>query len=196
MPALALREALINAVCHRDYTQHSASIALAIYDDRLELWNNGKLSSKLKLEDLKKPHQSCPRNEEIATIFYLRGWVEGWGTGTTRMMGYCQNNDTPEPEFEEYSSGFAVVFPFKERMHTDIQKSVKVSTKYEPTFRQLEILEILATWGELSMSDIAKHLVDAPSNRTVQLQLSKLKEAGFVALTKKGKASKWFLMKK
>jgi len=46
---------------------------------RLELWNNGELPPELKIEDLRKPHESYPGNEEIATIFYERGWVEGWG---------------------------------------------------------------------------------------------------------------------
>src|SRR3990167_1788095 len=55
LPVLAVREALINALCHRDYSNRSASIALAIYDDRLEIWNNGTLPDKITLADLKRP---------------------------------------------------------------------------------------------------------------------------------------------
>ena len=55
------------------------------------------------IDDLRIKHGSYPRNEKIATVFYEIGWVEGWGTGTTRMIGYCQKNGTPEPEFTEYS---------------------------------------------------------------------------------------------
>lgn len=54
VPILALREALVNAISHRDYSNRSASVALAIYDDRLEIWNNGELPPELKIEDLKK----------------------------------------------------------------------------------------------------------------------------------------------
>lgn len=112
---LALREALVNAISHRDYANHSATISLSIYDDRLELWNNGVLPPQLSLAALRKRHESYPRNKTTATIFYEQGWVEGWGTGTTRMIGYCQKNDTPEPEFEEYSGGFVVIFRLRSR---------------------------------------------------------------------------------
>ena len=65
---------------------------LAIYDDRLELWNSGTLPSGIQLEDLKIKHGSHPRNKHISTVFYKRGWIESWGTGTLRMIGYCQKN--------------------------------------------------------------------------------------------------------
>jgi ATP-dependent DNA helicase RecG len=51
LPVMAVREAVINAISHRDYTDPSASISFAIFDDRLEVWNNGTLSPKLKLND-------------------------------------------------------------------------------------------------------------------------------------------------
>lgn len=111
MPALALREALINAICHRDYTVYYVAIMLAIYDDRLELWNVGELPKQLKIENIKNPHGSYPRNKNIATTFYRRGWIESWGTGITRMIGFCQKNNTPEPEFTQYSGGFSISYP-------------------------------------------------------------------------------------
>jgi ATP-dependent DNA helicase RecG len=70
LPTLAVREAMVNAVCHRDYRDNSSSISLAIYDDRLEIWNNGTLPPGLKLSDLKKKHESCPRNKLIANVLY------------------------------------------------------------------------------------------------------------------------------
>src|SRR2546423_522238 len=75
---------------HRDYTNRSASISLAIFDDRLELWNNGTLPPQLNIAALRHRHESYPRNKKIAAVFYDQGWVEGWGTGTTRMIGYCR----------------------------------------------------------------------------------------------------------
>ena len=80
VPVLAIREALCNAICHRDYSVHNTSITLAIFDDKMEIWNNGVLTAPLTLEDLKKKHGSYPRNKKIARIFYLRKYVETWGT--------------------------------------------------------------------------------------------------------------------
>ena len=189
VPQLALREALVNAISHRDYTNHSATISLAIYDDRLELWNNGVLPPQLSVSALRKRHESYPRNKTIATIFYEQGWVEGWGTGTTRMIGYCQENDTPEPEFEEHSGGFVVIFRFKEPMGG----GRKISDIEKPTLnkRQEKILEILAGGKSLSVKEIFDQLDDVASLRTVKADLSALKKSLLVEQIGKSRAALW-----
>lgn len=189
VPALAFREALINSISHRDYTNHSASIALAIFDDRLEIWNNGELPPQLKIEDLRKPHQSFPRNEEIASIFYKRGWVEGWGTGTVRMITYCQKNGTPEPEFQEYSGGFSVMFRFKESMGS-IKKPAVVE-KHVLNIRQEKILEVLGGGKALSAQEIFDQLGSISSLRTIKADLAVLKKTGLVEQVGQGRAAIW-----
>lgn len=194
VPALALREALANAIVHRDYTNRSASIALAIFDDRLEIWNNGKLPVQLKIDDLRKPHQSYPRNERIATVFYERGWVEGWGTGTVRMIGYCQKNGTPEPDFQEDSGGLAVTFKFKEPMGRPAEVSTELS--YKLTSRQHEVLNILSGGAKMTLNDISSKLTNPPAPRTLRDDLAHLKSLGIIDLEGRAKTSKWFLTKK
>lgn len=76
LPVLAVREALINALCHCDYSNHSAAISLAIFDERLEIWNHGDLPHGLKVDDLKHIHKSLPRNKLIAKVFYACGFIE------------------------------------------------------------------------------------------------------------------------
>lgn len=190
VPALALREALANAIVHRDYTNRSASIALAIFDDRLEIWNSGKLPAQLKIDDLRKTHHSYPRNEKIATVFYERGWVEGWGTGTVRMIRYCQKNGTPEPEFQENSGGLAVTFRFKEPMGRRVTGAP--ANVYGLTPRQQEILDILALGDKMTVNDILAKLVAPPASRTLREDLNHLKSVGLVDLEGKAKLSKWF----
>lgn len=192
VPPLALREALINSITHRDYANRSASIALAIYDDRLELWNNGVLPPQLTIADLRKKHGSYPRNEKIATVFYEKGWVEGWGTGTTRMIGYCQKNGTPEPEFIEYSGGFAVTFRFKEPMGGIFPKDVS-REENALSERQDKILEILATGKQLSVNEIYDQLDVSGSLRTVKADLSAMKKLGIVEQVGSGKLTLWKL---
>lgn len=114
LPSLAVREALINAICHRDYTNRSTSISLAIFDDRLEIWNIGTLPPQLSIESLKHSHGSYPRNKLIADVFYYRKFIEGWGTGTVKMIKMCQEENLPTPEFLERSGGLCVVFKFRE----------------------------------------------------------------------------------
>lgn len=82
LPVMAVREALINAICHRDYADRATDISLAVFDDRLEIWNSGTLPSQISIEDLRHKHDSVPRNKLIANAFYVRGLIEKWGSGT------------------------------------------------------------------------------------------------------------------
>ena len=191
VPALAIREALINAICHRDYTVQNATISLAIYDDRLEIWNIGELPPELDIESLKIPHDSYPRNQKIANVFYKRGWIENWGTGTLRMIGYCQSNKTPEPEFSQYKSGFSVIFRFKEAMNTAITRVQ--SSNFTP--RQMEILEILKTASALSLKEIMNQLELKPAERTLRKDLSYLKNTGVINSQGQARFTTWYFIK-
>ncbi|MCD5401471.1 hypothetical protein LR013_02595 [candidate division NPL-UPA2 bacterium] len=107
-PLEALREAVINAVCHRDYTIPS-NAEVRIYDDKLIVWSPGKLPLGITIEDLYKPHSSTLRNKGIAGIFYDIGLIEQWGSGIDKMRNACAKAGLPEPQFEEYQ-GFRVIF--------------------------------------------------------------------------------------
>ena len=107
-PLEALREAVINAVCHRDYTVPS-NTEVRIYDDELIVWNPGGLPLGLTVEDLYKPHPSVLRNKGVGGIFYDMGLIEQWGSGIDKMRMACQKAGIPEPKFEEHQ-GFRVIF--------------------------------------------------------------------------------------
>ena len=70
VPAEALREALINALCHRSYDDYRDTISLAIYADRVEISNPGQLPYPLTVENINLPHESKPRNLKIAQVLY------------------------------------------------------------------------------------------------------------------------------
>ena len=107
-PEEALREAIINAVIHRDYI--GAHIQMKIYPDKIILWNDGGLPKGIRVEDLKKNHHSKPRNELLADIFFKAGLIESWGRGTLKITEECKNAGLPEPEFKEEFGGFSVYF--------------------------------------------------------------------------------------
>ena len=107
-PLEALREAVINAVCHRDYTI-SSNVEIRIYDDRLVVWSPGGLPPGITMDDLYKPHSSVLRNKGIAGILYDLGLIERWGSGIDKMRKTCRGAGLPEPVFEEYQ-GFRVTF--------------------------------------------------------------------------------------
>ena len=108
-PLEALREAIINAVCHRDYLDVGHA-QVRWYDDHLVFLNPGGLPPPLSLEDLKRPHRSVPRNRKIAEMFFYVGWIEQWGRGIQKMLDECAAAGLPEPEFEESQGALWVTF--------------------------------------------------------------------------------------
>lgn len=108
-PIEALREAVVNAICHRDY-DGSGNVQIRIFDDRIEIWNPGGLPFGLKVENLKKEHESRPRNRLIAKAFFLVRLIEQWGTGTNRLIQETIEYGLPEPEFEDKKISFVVIF--------------------------------------------------------------------------------------
>lgn len=107
-PEEALREAIINAVIHRDYI--GPHTQLKIYPDRIILWNVGTLPKEIKIEELKRSHSSYPRNELLADVFFKAGLIETWGRGTIKITDEFKKAGLPEPEFKEEFGGFSVYF--------------------------------------------------------------------------------------
>ncbi len=108
-PIEAIREAVTNAICHRDY-EISSNIQVRIFDDRIEIWGCGPLPKPLTIEDLKKKHDSVLRNHLIGKCFFLIKYIEQWGTGTNRIIRECLKHGLPEPLFEEISESLVVTF--------------------------------------------------------------------------------------
>lgn len=98
------------------------------------------------------------------------------------MMGFCQKNATPEPEFEEYSGGFSTIFRFNEAMHSAVIVKEEPK-KHSLSQRQKEIVVILQQGQELSAMQIRKLMREKVSVRTLQYELNKLKQAGVVKTT-------------
>ncbi len=109
-PPLATREALANALCHRDYALGGGSVGLAVYDDRLEVTSTGSLHFGLTPDELFGPHESRPWNPLIARTFYRRGIIEEWGRGTLKMAELATSAGLPRPEIEDASGAVTVRF--------------------------------------------------------------------------------------
>lgn len=186
-PPEALREALSNALCHRDYSMSGGGVNLAIYDDRLEISSTGVLPFGLAPADLLRPHASRPWNPLIASVFYRRGIIESWGRGTLKMAELNAQAGLPTPEFECTSGEVTVRFR---------------PTAYVPPMRighdlsqlQRQILEVLAQMGPTSLKGVLHHLPDETSHRTVQDNLKLLQKLDLVDFTgKRGKGARWSL---
>jgi ATP-dependent DNA helicase RecG len=109
-PPRATREAIANAICHRDYTIPGGAVAVAMYDDHLEITNPGDLHFGITPEKLTRPHESKPWNPIIANVFYRAGVIERWGTGTLNIIDWCGENGNPPPAWTEEAGSVYVTF--------------------------------------------------------------------------------------
>lgn len=181
-PLEALREGLINALIHRDYTAHG-DIQVRVYDDHLTIWNPGGLPEGIHIEQLREPdHPSVLRNPLIAQVFYYAGFVERWGTGTTRIIKQCAGQGLPEPEFKESAGGFRVIFG-KDLYRPDRLKKIGLTT------RQMKIIQVVRDRGEVRLSDLLDTFPDL-TDRTIQRELKALVEHGLLRAVgeKKGRS--------
>ena len=108
-PPDALREAIVNAVCHRDYTQ-TDPIHVRLHDDHLEIWNPGELPLGLTVEALHRDHPSRPRNPKVALVLDKLDYIEQFGSGTLRMAAALESADQPPPDFVSDEGVFRVRF--------------------------------------------------------------------------------------
>jgi len=109
-PPRATREAIANAICHRDYTIPGGAVAVAMYDDHLEITNPGTFHFGITPEELVQPHESKPWNPIIANVFYRAGIIERWGSGTLNILDWCKENGNPQPTWREQSGSVYMVF--------------------------------------------------------------------------------------
>ena len=107
LPPAAVREAVINAVAHADYSQTGAPIRLALYDDRLEIENPGLLPFGLTVADLPLGVSKL-RNRVLGRVLHELGLVEQWGSGVQRMIAACRDAGLAPPELEEVGIRFRV----------------------------------------------------------------------------------------
>jgi len=108
-PEKAIREALLNAIAHKDYAD-GTPIQISVYADHIIFWNPGQLPENWTVEDLKTKHPSKPFNPDIANALFRCGDIEAWGRGTLKMIGESIIYKTLPPEFNFHLSGFMVTF--------------------------------------------------------------------------------------
>jgi ATP-dependent DNA helicase RecG len=186
-PPEALREALANAIIHRDYAVGGGSISLAIYADRLEITSVGPLPFGQTTEDLFRDHTSRPWNPSMAKVFYLRGLIETWGRVTLKMAELSKNAGLVRPEIAATARDVTVTFfpltyvaPFDVKHNlSELQRRLLGALSGKPLGR--------------SLSEIRDELGDGIPHRTLQNNLRLLKELDLVDLSGRGRGSVWYL---
>ncbi len=192
LPPAALREALVNAICHRDYSQPGGAVSVAVYDDRVEIANPGALPPGWTPETLLTDHESLPGNELIANALHVRGLVERWGRGTQDMAEWCRRAGHPAPTFLVRAGHVVVQFTPRVPLtppsvgHEGLELPVVGDGL---TTRQRQILSVLGT-GEQSLQAIA-NVVGVGARRAVRRDPQVLRERGLVEVRGFGRGAVW-----
>ena len=108
-PKDAVREALLNAIAHKDYSG-GVPIQISVYFNRIFIWNEGQLPEDWTVQNLMEKHASRPYNPDIANALFRSGYIESWGRGTIKIIRACKQARLPEPIFNYNSSDFSVEF--------------------------------------------------------------------------------------
>jgi ATP-dependent DNA helicase RecG len=184
-PTLALREALANAICHRDYSIVGGSVAVAVFDDRLEVTSSGTLHFGLTAEALFEPHESLPWNPLIARVFYRRGIIESWGRGTLKIAELLARAGLPRPEIED--AGGCVTVRFRPSRYLPPKRVGR-----DVTERQQTILALLdAARSGLALREILGRLEMQASERQVREDLATLRTLGLANPEGRGAGARW-----
>jgi ATP-dependent DNA helicase RecG len=175
IPEKAMREAVLNAIIHRDYASTS-NIALRIFDNTISLWNHGNLPPQLDIEKITDTHASYPRNKLIADAFYRAGYIEAWGRGIQTIVSEVVANGLLPPVFTNDGWSFTVTF-YRKQIQSNDTISGQIDSEHL-TEKQLEIVAIIQKSPSISYRKISKQL---NTNESVVLkQINKLKQAGIL----------------
>ena len=137
IPLRAIKEAIVNSYCHRDYVAPESN-KIAVYKDKIEIWNPGNFPEGYEpIDFIENENPSILRNPLIANILYLSDDIEKWGSGLKRIFDECKKQKV-KVEFKVMEYGFSIIFT-----RTNVDTNVDVNVDAKPIKRQEWILEYL-----------------------------------------------------
>lgn len=165
---------------HRNYMD--AMIQIRVYDDSINIWNEGTLPAGISSEALKKPHRSIPRNPIIAGVCFKGGLIDSWGSGTVRIIEACKQAGLPEPEFVEEFGGLLITL-FKNNLTAEQLSTLGLNE------RQVDALLYFKEKGEILSSEYMKRY--DVTDRTARYDLSEMVEMNILMKIGDRKSTKY-----
>ena len=204
IPKEALREILYNAIAHKDYT--GPDIQMHVYDDHLEIWNEGELPLGYTEETLMGRHSSKPRNRNIANAMFKAGFIDTWGRGYMKIREGFEAAGIPMPKVQNFCGGVQVTVQrtkFMQMMNvgnnvgnnvaSNVVSSVVSVSQVQLTERQQEIYKLIKANSFISSKQMS--VVLSVVHRTIQRDLAALQKAGIIIREGNTSAGHWVLLK-
>ena len=172
-PYEALKEAVVNALIHRDYL-NTSNLQIKVYDNKITMTNGALLPPEITIEKLKQAHASIPANPIIASVFYKAGLIENWGRGTINIVNDCLDYNIPEPKFDFDANIFWITFFKNDNV---------------PDNRLEKIITLIGNNNKILLQEISNQL--NVSKRTIRRDLEKLKQQNKIKRIGSEKSGHW-----
>ena len=182
VPDAALREALLNSLCHKQY-ESCIPIQISVYEDKLYIANCGKLPENWTVANLMSKHASKPYNPGIANVFYLAGYIESWGRGIEKICNACQEDGSPQPEFSINPEDIMIKFTAAENriirsVTPNVTEKVTERVTEKVTEKEQQVLNLIIEDPGYTSKMMADKL--ALSRKTITERLRSLKGKGII----------------
>lgn len=200
VPGDALREAILNALCHKQY-QSGVPIQISVYEDKLYIANCGCLPENWTLHNLMQKHASAPYNPNLAHVFYMAGFIESWGRGIEKICSACKNAGVPVPQYTINPGDIMIQFCATEELvvhsatprvteKTNDRAIKKVIENLDK--KSLKILKLLVEDPGYTYLKLAKET--SLSQKTIYMRLKRMQEDGLIERVGSARNGYWKVM--
>jgi ATP-dependent DNA helicase RecG len=183
----SLREAVHNAVNHKDYAS-GVPIQIRVYADKVIIYNTGGLPEDWTIEKLLFRHGSNPRNPLISGAFYRSGLIESWGRGIEKIITACREDGKPDPMFEATRSEMTVMFTDNAQTQSD-DFGANFGANFGLTAIKQKIIELMLANPRIKAQELADET--GVTKRNVEYAIRALKKAGVVDREGAAKNGRW-----
>jgi ATP-dependent DNA helicase RecG len=191
VPEAALREAVLNAILHKDYSS-GTPVQISVYADRLMLWNPGELPQDWTVARLKAKHPSRPFNPGLANVFFRAGQIETWGRGIERIFSACTTAGIPAPALRCEQNGLWVDFEFGSAADIPTREAGEKTGEKAREKTRDKILGLIRADAGISMEAMALSL--GLTRKGVEWQVRKLKQSGLLRRVGADKGGHWEIL--
>lgn len=201
IPKEALRELLYNAIAHKDYT--GPDIQMHIYNDHIEIWNEGELPGGYDEKVLYGKHSSKPRNRNIASAMFKAGFIDTWGRGFKKIREGFEKAGIPMPRVENFCGGVQVTIErtkFMQMMDVgdnvggNVGGDVGGLNTAKLTERQRKMRELMQRNPQISASEMSEVL--SVTRRTIERDIAFMHKVGIIIREGNVKSGRWVLVQK
>lgn len=195
IPKEALREILYNAIAHKDYT--GPDIQMHVYNNQIEIWNEGILPMGYDEDVLYGKHSSKPRNRNIADTMFKAGFIDTWGHGYKKIRDGVETAGMPMPKVKNFCGGVQVTIErskFVQMSGTAANDNSDVTSlsPVELTDRQKEICKMITDNPRISVKEMS--LVLSLTERTIKRDIATMQKIGVLVREGNTSAGHWVII--